>query len=432
MSTLQRQSNFNKSSKFALVVFALCGLATTLPISTGYFSAFLILCWLVFSKRSREISQRELLAQFDYFVFPIHMGVCGLFIAHLVAAMIAYLTSDDQVSIKLALRPTSHIFTKWVLLWFVLAFGVRRFLRVGIRPIMLGKWLAGWLGIHLIYCVLQRYIGIDWVHGFSASLGSNRLAYGVYRISGFMGHPLTLSYNLVLIVLTALPFVFFASRTYQRIAWLASTVFALATLLISGSRFPVFSLFITCGLGLGHILWQWRWRLLASVFVFVFALYLEESFFRRISELFDVARPIEERFDRLIFWRVHWDVFLEHPIAGAGMWAIDDLTEKKYRAINFTERMYGAHNIFLQQMADSGMLGFLGMCSLFAGVFVSARRVKNIYSIWNPMLLLGLGGITTGMLQNNFRDSEFVFCFWFLLSIAAAEASSETHPAKTT
>ena len=66
------------------------------------------------------------------------------------------------------------------------------------------KQLAIFLGLMSVYMLVQRYWGINWVHGFGSKLAENRYAYGVYRACGFMAHPLSMGYNLMVLTLLCL------------------------------------------------------------------------------------------------------------------------------------------------------------------------------------------------------------------------------------
>jgi uncharacterized membrane protein len=424
-------AQLSKPPRFALVVFALSAVAVTLPIFGGYFTSFLLLLWLVLTRPRRHVVDAAAAERFSHIVRPVHLGVAILLGTHLLAAVIAYLGDAAAPSFAAAFKPSGHMTIKWGLLWYLLSGAVRTMLARGWRPLSVGKWLALWLLVHFVYCLVQRHTGIDWTHGLGARLGANRFAYDVYRVSGFMGHPLTLGYNLVLLVLVALPFARAEWTGEQRWAWPTVLALAAATLVISGSRFPLVALALSLAMSLGSVLWKWRWQLLAASVALFAGLALEGSTLRRVSELFDPQKPVTERFDRIVFWQVHWRVFLEHPFVGTGLWGIDAATEREYRAIGFTERMYGAHDIFLQQMADTGAVGLAGLLVLLGGIFLAGRRAAQAVGTWNAVTPLAWAAVATGLMQNNFRDSEFVFACWFLLALAAGDAARRgTSPVK--
>jgi hypothetical protein len=416
-------AQLSKPPRFALVVFALSAVAVTLPIFGGYFTSFLLLLWLVLTRPWRHVVDAAAAERFSQIVRPVHLGVAILLGTHLLAAVIAYLGDSDAPSFAAAFKPSGHMTIKWGLLWYLLSWAVRTMLARGWRPLSVGKWLALWMLVHFVYCLVQRHTGIDWTHGLGARLGANRFAYDVYRVSGFMGHPLTLGYNLVLLVLAALPFARAEWSGEQRWAWPTVLALAAATLVISGSRFPLVALALSLAVSLGSVLWKWRWQLLAAGVALFAGLALEGSTLRRVTELLDPQKPVTERFDRIVFWQVHWRVFLEHPFVGTGLWGIDAATEREYRAIGFTERMYGAHDIFLQQMADTGAVGLAGLLVLLGGIFLAGRRAAQAVGTWNAVTPLAWAAVATGLMQNNFRDSEFVFACWLLLALAAGDAA---------
>jgi O-antigen ligase len=194
---------------------------------------------------------------------------------------------------------------------------------------------------------------------------------------------------------------------------------SLVTLVISGSRFPLVAIGLVLVLGLGRILWRWRYPVLGAAVALAGALLVEGSTLNRVKEAFDPNLPIEQRFDRLVFWQVHWKIFTDHPIAGTGIKAVDAIAEHEYQALGFNGHRYAAHNIYLQQLADTGLIGLAGFLALLAALFVAAKRSGD-----QSVRLLALAAVVTGLLQNNFRDSEFIYAFWFLLAFALARRAA--------
>src|SRR5262249_36126208 len=102
-----------------------------------------------------------------------------------------------------------------------------------------------------LYMLGQRSWGWDWIHGFGAKIGEHRFAYGVYRASGLMGHPLSLAYNCMLLALLS-----FAQGLWlwtrdrpSAWTWIAISAVNLGLIGLTGSRYP---LVLTAGLmGLG-------------------------------------------------------------------------------------------------------------------------------------------------------------------------------------
>jgi O-antigen ligase len=418
----------NTSPKFPCIVLTVCAMCMLIPIGGAYLWSFLLLCWLVAARPWRADRIGGLGEPLADALKPVTFGAWALSLSLILANLIAAFSSDYAEPLKKVLGMSSHMFTKLTLLWLVLAAGQRALARRGFVFARDGVfWFLGFLTLHLVYCFVQRQTGIDWTHGFRAQLGQHRFAYGVYRVSGFHGHPLTLSYNLMLLVLAAAWIVWHGRNLLgktQRLAWGGVLAVALVTLVITGSRFPLVALALTLLVCEGKRLWRYKWWVAGAAAVMLLALGLEGSTFGRVAELFDEKIPITERFSRVVFWQVHWQIFLEHPLAGIGIPGIDRAYAVYYAGIEPSDKMYSAHDIFLQVLADTGLIGFCGLLLALFGIFKAARRLDQIGADGSALRYLAWGAIFSGLLQNTFRDSEFLFAFWFLaaaLSVLAAQ-----------
>lgn len=400
-----------------VVVLILASWSTVIPISGGYFCGMWLFWWLTLTKRWGDLKTNRELA-------PVHWGVLAMILAQLVSGLVACFSSPYSEGVLRALRVSSHMTTKLAVLWFVYA-GASYAARASRWPLIekVAPWFLLGLGINLVYCVAQRYTGIDWTHGFGARLGEHRFAYGVYRVSGFTGHPLTLSYNLMMIVVAGawvllrqraqLP-----ARTVRY--WAGIVAVALFTLVITGSRYPLAALAMTLAVCEARALWRWKTWILAGGALLLGALWLEGSTFGRMTELFNENQPLVERFPRLLFWQVHLRMFLDHPFAGVSLAGVDRAYQAYYAPFGPSVKMMTAHNIFLQVAADSGLIGLLGLLALLGGFYAAARRADHLRYFL-------AAAIFSGLLQNNFRDSEFLFAFWFLAAVLAARLEPLEH-----
>lgn len=427
-----------RTLRLASVFLPICLLATTLPVFGAYFASFVLFLsllilgvlhqpLLVFWSKY-QTDEEPAVWLFDRLVIPLHLGILSLLLSHVLATTGAVLTvgPQDFESLRLAFKSTAHMLSKWGLLYLTLVAAARFLVRRGYDFDRLGLWLAGWLALHLVYCLVQRYTGINWSHGINAKLGDHRLAYGVYRVSGFMGHPLTLAYNLVLIALVCMPWAAcLRARLDDRWRhWAMAAGLAVLTLGISGSRFPLLACLLAFALS---IPWAKPWRVLLGLVGFLgmvaALLWFEGGMLARTGELFDASVPWQQRFDRWRFWQAHWQLFLDYPIFGSGIWQVSDKVKAIYEGMGITDKQYSAHNIWLQFLADSGGVGFLGLLGFFVGTFLTIQRCRAVAGRWNPAMALFVAVVVSGLLQNNLRDSEFVYCLWLVLALAVARCA---------
>lgn len=295
-------------------------------------------------------------------------------------------------------------------------------------PLIKVQWLLIFTGCYALYMVGQRYYGWDIVHGWQARLGENRFAYGVYRGSGLMGHPLTLAYNSMIFCLLSFGQALWLWERAPRQAklWLAQSGLLLYIIILSGSRYPSV---LTVGLLAGGVVLVWkrgrvgRWPLVLSAGLFLIAgagiVWLDPNLQGRLQETFSADGHLEDRFDRLIFWKVHAQMIAEHPWFGLGLVRYKELLAQYYEQMGFGAvlRKYNAHNIYLQVTAQAGLLGVL---SLSAFLFAWWRLGWSFFRQWRHagLALVAVGTLLGGLMQNTLYDSEYLFALWYGLGLA--------------
>ncbi len=275
------------------------------------------------------------------------------------------------------------------------------------------------------YMLLQRYYGIDWVHGWQAKIGEHRFAYGVYRASGVMGHPLTMAFNCML--LSTFSFAqalwLWLDRRYFDAHCFLIAFLTMLMIQLTGSRLPLILTLVTHALTLTCMLVTFK-RLKKIVIlsitigflVLLFSsIYHDRNIQGRFLELLDKNLAFEERFDRWIFWKVHLLIAKEQPFMGLGLGNYDSQLVDYYMRAGYTdiERKYSAHNIFLQTLADSGIVGIVSFSCLLLVWWKFAWSILKRYR-YPGFLMLWLLTLMGGLFQNNLRDSEYLFALWTL------------------
>ncbi|MBC7659614.1 MAG: O-antigen ligase family protein [Chitinophagaceae bacterium] len=278
----------------------------------------------------------------------------------------------------------------------------------------------------LIYSIMQRYYGMDWVHGFHAHLDSSREAYGVYRVSGWMDHPLTFSYNLMLFTLLSFAHSLFLKRNGkgpEARLWLFQGGLLFVNLLLTDSRFPIILTSFILILGGAWDFPKMRkflfaGSLLGILLAVALVLTLPHEALGRWGEFFDPNVPLEQRFDRLIFWKINWRLFMENPVFGTGLKRYDAGLLDTYLQAGYTslERKYNAHNIYLQTLADGGLVSAIGLAFLLTAVGRLAFEVKKHFAHL-ALSLIFIATLGCGLVQNHLRDSEYVYALWACIGL---------------
>jgi hypothetical protein len=124
-----------------------------------------------------------------------------------------------------------------------------------------------------------------------------------------------------------------------------------------------------------------------------------------------------------------FNIFLDHPLLGVGPGQTNQYTSQygneigtHYRAIDQTRR---AHNMFLEELADTGLLGFILFMSI---ALIPMYQALKIRQYWNRERRPDIGYMAAGfslailayMATAMFLHLSYVRYYWFLLAFAAA------------
>ncbi len=442
------QNTNPQASLYLKVLLCLMAISVTMPIFLGYLVGFLLFCWIV----TEHIRGRLHIVQYlrgklpvksfatthsEQIIGPAMFGMYFMFAAMVAAAVLGLWLSPYSAPIGKTFNVMLHQWVKVTLLGSVATIALLESVKRGAGTLYIAKTLAVWMLAYFIYCLVQRYTGIDFSKGLDARLGEHRLAYGVYRVSGAMGHPLTLTYNLMIMVFGSVALAINQwnedKRSLEFKLWFFICLAALATLFISGSRFVLIVLVIipfVCELRRIIKLWPYA---LGAIGLVIAVLWLEGSIIGRFAEFFAQNQTIYERLPRLLFWKIHWNMFMDYPISGVSLSGLDKATEAYYHASGIQEKMYTAHNMFLQLLADSGIIGLSGLIVFYVGYLKSAIKSVEVNSKQTGLLYLFVSTLLVSLQQNNLRDSEFLLAFWFftalqfvfLFKIGSSNKSSE-------
>jgi O-antigen ligase len=129
---------------------------------------------------------------------------------------------------------------------------------------------------------------------------------------------------------------------------------------------------------------------------------------------------------RLHFWSVGLQIFLAHPILGAGLDAFGTAFPL-YDTWNGTFRVEQAHNEYLQMLADAGILGFICIAAFIFLLFKQGlQRIGTEHSHFRRSVAVGALAGCLGILIHSFFDFPLrtpANAFFFLLLSVFATAS---------
>jgi O-antigen ligase len=133
------------------------------------------------------------------------------------------------------------------------------------------------------------------------------------------------------------------------------------------------------------------------------------------------ATSVSARFD---YWRIAAQTFLRQPLLGSGPGTFM-VRYKQFKSPE-AEMARLAHNDYLQQGSDSGLVGFLAYATwIFGGVWFLYRRSSRQLDTYMPGLVLGLGGISLhGMVEFGLYIPALSWPMFFLLGWGLGSATA--------
>jgi hypothetical protein len=292
-----------------------------------------------------------------------------------------------------------------------------------------------------VYFTIQHLWGIDF-RGSSRFLGNHNRMGAQFRVPGFYGHPLTLG---AIALAWSSFFVWLGTSAEQSLRELSikrSLCWVLASLnfafvLMSGGRIVGVLCLMVWSIGL--IRWACReirqrdtqkfgkWIWLGSFGFLAVSLTAGVHLSHRVIELFhSIQSRGLESIERVQFWRVYWQIFLDSLWFGQGeIYLRSGLRESYYQSMglgNFHQK-YNAHNFVIEILACTGLVGF-GLITGFLGLVI--RRMRELVKLKSSArtlagaLALAFGAnMLHGVTQNTLFDASLIAAyanmFWLVV-----------------
>lgn len=289
-----------------------------------------------------------------------------------------------------------------------------------------------------IYILIQHFTGFDYKgKNFLLSSSKQFISTKNYRVIGFFGHPLSLA-SASLAILCFFWSLFCMSINSTRYSlpifkqnkqyFFVISLIHMIGIILSGSRSSLcVAIFIILCSPL--IFLQKRILMSGKTLVLSIAgtsggllLCLSVGIFARFKELEQLWQA--GNLDRLKFWTVYTKMFLDRPFLGHGHAWIKYFSRDYYYielGMKGIERKYNAHNLYLEVLANIGLIG-AGIISLAFLCFL--KQLKNLCQSKNQIFLFYAfsmalaGNLINGLTQNTYFDSNvlyiYIFFFWFM------------------
>jgi putative inorganic carbon (HCO3(-)) transporter len=131
---------------------------------------------------------------------------------------------------------------------------------------------------------------------------------------------------------------------------------------------------------------------------------------------------------RFILWGVAWKLFLSSPVFGIGFGTFQLIYSRYLPTIADMPTTLGVHNIYLELLAETGVIGLLVFLLLMYAILREAHRRVSSH-LWQHRVLgftVFAGG--TGLLVESFTDHAFFWSiqvgslFWFFVGLLLASS----------
>lgn len=289
------------------------------------------------------------------------------------------------------------------------------------------------------YLLLQHYTGFDF-KGAGYKLGSSKrlVTSDSYRTLGFFSHPLSLaggslaifSFYWVLFCQTLTkknhsePIVnnpYLSAKLGKYYLLIASLHFGF--IILSGGRFAILLGICLCisypfFLPLSKTFSLARQMFTAIAVGVTGILTFHSGVLYRFQEL--IVYWQQGKLDRLKFWQVHWQMLLDRPLIGHGhVWLKLHKREAYYKHLGFESltNKYNAHNLYLEILSNTGILGMIGV---LGGGFIIVNSYRHISLktehkvLFNALLIAFSANLVNGMTNNSLFDSNIVYVYLFM------------------
>lgn len=241
---------------------------------------------------------------------------------------------------------------------------------------------------------------------------SSPLGFGS-RASGLVSHPNLLGHLAVVVVGLILVL---ADRRWV----LAGLLLALALIWFSGSRGAIIGLAPLVAFWLGSLGALWRRVALGAICVLLLlAIWLgTNNDLGRFSTVFDSS--YYSTASRMAIWRSASSVIRDYPWAGVGWGNFPHYYALRGAEGAIENTLSHAHNLALQFLTESGVLGLSGLAGLLGGIAITLGRTRA----WAGLVLL-VSVLLLNLFDYSFFNVVVYYPLW--LAVACGSAQARNH-----
>lgn len=199
--------------------------------------------------------------------------------------------------------------------------------------------------------------------------------------------------------------------------------FSAMTVLLSQSRGALAGFLVVVVLGVASVVRGWKLRIAVLIGTLILAWTLV-PLLPDFSQHLTVKAEDSSVASRLIVFASAAQLFLQSPIVGVGYGNFRHLMD--FDVFDLRANNWDAHNMYLQVLAETGILGFVAFGSLLLLALVYARRIfrrgGDLSRLLGFATLAALcSALVHGMVDSLFNVSpQFGTLFWIVLAMVAA------------
>lgn len=294
-------------------------------------------------------------------------------------------------------------------------------------------FLKGLLISSFIICAYLLYEQISGVDFLGRAIPSQRqMGTGLFRVQGFFGHPLTLA-GVGLALFSFLGSLLLQKEMAQQKTLILGCLLSTAYFVFaSGGRVASLLVIIfTCFILLFNYLSPKKrgsrskntsyikYLYLVFSFALIFFIVYQTGLFSRFTRMYGETSSTE--FERFIFWKVHWKIFLDHPIMGQGLALLNSVKRVEYyNMLGYAslENKYPAHNMILEILSNIGLFGLSVLSYGVYKIWFSFRHLSHKYQPYLRAFLVSLLiNSANGLTQNVFFDSSVTYIYLSIIML---------------
>ena len=134
-----------------------------------------------------------------------------------------------------------------------------------------------------------------------------------------------------------------------------------------------------------------------------------------------------QQFNRVIFWKVAWGMFLDHPWLGVGPGHYQTAYSDYFQGKLAGQWVWGsAHNLYLHQLAERGLLGLSALLAALSALTWRAwRRARLLPDGLNLWALAACAAfLVMNLTEVAFQNEQVTTLFLFIWTWAEARQKS--------